>query len=565
MRAVPVPGWVSGYERGWLRGDVLAGITVTAYLIPQVMAYAEVAGVPPEATLWAAVGGLTVYVFLGSSRQLSVGPESTTALMTATALGSLVAVGEDRVPLAAALALMVGVCCLVGWLLRLGALADLLSRPVLVGYLAGIAFTMAASQLGKLLGVPEEASSFLDEVRQVFGHLDEAHGPTAALGLGTLAVLLTISHFFPRAPTALIGMLGATLVVAVFDLQDQGIAVVGDIPAGLPVPGLPDVAAQDLTSLIGPAVGIAFVAYTDNILTGRAFASRKGENVDANRELLALGGANFGAGLLGGIPVSSSGSRTAIGDAVGQRTQLGGLATVVCTIVALLTLRPVLEAFPVAGLAAVVVYAATRLVDIHELIRFGHFRTSELVLALATTAAVLVLDVLLGIVAAIALSVLDLLRRVARPHDAVLGIVPGVAGMHDIDDYPSAQVVPGLMIYRYDSPLFFANAEDFRQRALASVDEAATPVRWFVLNAEAVSEVDITAADALDELRKELDRRGIVVGIARMKQELGEDLADTPFLQHVPSDRIFATLPTTVEAYQQWVNDHAGPPEDLRP
>ena len=501
------------------------------------------------------VGGLTVYVVLGSSRQLSVGPESTTSLMTATALGSLVAVGDDRVPLAAALALMVGVCCLVGWVLRLGALADLLSRPVLVGYLAGIAATMAASQLGKLVGVREEASSFLDEVREVFSHLDQVHAPTATLGLATLAVLLTVSYFFPRAPMALIGMLGATAAVYFFDLRDRGIAVVGDIPAGLPVPGLPDVATDDLTALIGPAVGIAFVAYTDNILTGRAFASRTGQTVDAQRELLALGGANLGAGLVGGIPVSSSGSRTAIGDAVGQRTQLGGLVTVVCTVLALLTLRPVLAAFPVAGLAAVVVYAATRLVDVRELVRFGRFRTSELVLALATTVSVLVLDVLLGIVAAIALSVLDLLRRVARPHDAVLGIVPGLAGMHDVDDYPSAQVVPGLMIYRYDSPLFFANAEDFRIRALASVDEAQTPVRWFVLNAEAISEVDITATDALEQLRAELERRGIVVGIARMKEELRQDLARTAFLRHVDENRIFATLPTTVEAYQEWVKN----------
>ena len=553
MKAVPVPTWVRGYERTWLRGDVLAGVTVTAYLIPQVMAYAEVAGVPPEATLWATVGGLTVYVFLGSSRQLSVGPESTTALMTATALGSLVAAGDDRVPLAAALALMVGLCCLVGWVLRLGALADLLSRPVLVGYLAGIAFTMAASQLGKLLGIDEDASSFVDEVRQVFGHLDEAQAPTAILGLGTLTVLLTLSHFFPRAPVALIGMLGATAVVWFFDLQDQGVAVVGDISAGLPVPGLPDVAAEDLTALIGPAVGVAFVAYTDNILTGRAFAARKGQTVDAQRELLALGGANLGAGLVGGIPVSSSGSRTAIGDAVGQRTQLGGLVTVVCTVLAVLTLGPLLAAFPVAGLAAVVVYAATRLVDVRELVRFGRFRTSELVLALATTVSVLILDVLLGIVAAIALSVLDLLRRVARPHDAVLGIVPGMAGMHDVDDYPSARVVPGLMIYRYDSPLFFANAEDFRLRALASVDEAAIPVRWFVLNAEAISEVDITATDALEDLRKELERRGIEVGIARMKEELREELTGTAFFRQVPAGRIFATLPTTVEAYQEWV------------
>ncbi len=542
-----------GYERGWLRGDLLAGVTVTAYLIPQVMAYAEVAGVPPEAAIWAVIGGMTVYVVIGSSRQLSVGPESTTALMTATALGSLAAAGDDRVPLAAALALMVAVCCAIGWVMRLGALADLLSRPVLVGYLAGIAFIMAASQLGKLLGIEEDASSFFGELRQVFGNLDQMHVPTATLGLSTLAVLLTVSHFYPRAPTALIGMLGATAVVFIFDLQDRGIAVVGDIPAGLHVPGLPDVAADDLTALIGPAVGIAFVAYTDNILTGRAFASRHGQTVDAQRELLALSGANLGAGLLQGIPVSSSGSRTAIGDAVGQRTQLGGVVTVVCTFLALFALGPLLAAFPVAGLAAVVVYAATRLVDVRELVRFGRFRTSELVLAIATTVSVLVLDVLLGIVAAIALSVLDLLRRVARPHDAVLGIVPGMAGMHDVDDYPSAQVVPGLMIYRYDSPLFFANAEDFRTRALASVDEAETPVRWFVLNAEAVSEVDITAADALEELRKELDRRGIVVGIARMKEELREELRRTAFLRHVPPDRIFATLPTTVEAYQEWV------------
>ena len=560
MKAVRIPrwgpAWVTGYQRTWLRGDVLAGVTVTAYLIPQVMAYAEVAGVPSQTALWSVVGGLTMYVVLGSSKLLSVGPESTTALMTATALGSLAAVGEARVPLAATLALMVAAFCVLGWVLRLGALADLLSRPVLVGYLAGIAVVMAASQLGTLLGIEEHASSFGDEMRQVFGNLDELEPATAILGLGTLAVLLTLAHFFPRAPVALIGMLGATAVVAVFDLQEHGIAVVGAIPAGFPVPGLPDVAASDVRALIGPAIGIAFVAYTDNILTGRAFATRHGDTVDAQRELLALSGANLGAGLLQGMPVSSSGSRTAIGDAVGQRTQLGGLVTVVCTMVALFTLGSVLAAFPVTALAAVVIYAATRLVDVPELVRFARFRRSELVLALATTVAVLALGVLRGIVAAIALSVLDLLRRVARPHDAVLGLVPGMAGMHDVDDYPSARLVPGLMIYRFDSPLFFANAENFRTRALRSVDEASPPVRWFVLNAEAISEVDITGADALEELREELFRRGIEVGLARMKEELRNDLARTVILQRIPPDRIFATLPTTVEAYEDWARQH---------
>lgn len=552
MRAVPIPGWVRAYERGWLRGDVLAGVTVTAYLVPQVMAYAELAGVPPEVGLWAAVGGLTLYAVLGSSRQLSVGPESTTALMTAAAIGAAATAGKAEA--AAALAFLVAACCAVGWLLRLGELADLLSKPVLVGYLAGIAGIMAGSQLGKLLGISEDADEFFKEVWQVLSHLGDLHGPTAALGLTTLAALLTASHFFPRAPVSLVGMLAATAAAKLLDLQDHGVRLVGDIPAGIPTPGFPDVTGSDLVAMLGPALGIAFVGYTDNILTGRGFATRHRETVEPQRELVALGAANVGAGLMGGMPVSSSGSRTAIGNAVGQKTQLAGLITVVCVVLALLTLRPLLAAFPLAGLAAVVVYAATRLVDLKELARFSRFRRSELALALATTLSVLVFDVLYGILVAIALSVLDLLRRVARPHDAVLGIVPGMAGMHDVADYPSAQVIPGLLVYRYDSPLFFANAEDFRQRALRSVDEADEPVRWFLLNAEANVELDVTGADALEQLRAELERRGIVFAMARVKEELREQLAKTPLLTHVGEDRIFATLPTAVDAYRAWVS-----------
>jgi SulP family sulfate permease len=554
MRAVPIPGWVRTYERGWLRGDVLAGVTVTAYLVPQVMAYAELAGVPPEVGLWAAVGGLTLYAVLGSSRQLSVGPESTTALMTAAAIGAAATAGKAEA--AAALAFLVAACCAVGWLLRLGELADLLSKPVLVGYLAGIAGIMAGSQLGKLLGIGEDADDFFTEVWQVLSHLGDLHGPTAALGLATLTGLLVASRFFPRAPVSLVGMLAATAAGRLLDLQDHGVRLVGDLPAGIPTPGFPDVTGSDLVAMLGPALGIAFVGYTDNILTGRGFAARHRETVEPQRELLALGAANVGAGLMGGMPVSSSGSRTAIGDAVGQKTQLAGLVTVLCVVLALLTLRPLLAAFPLAGLAAVVVYAATRLVDLKELARFARFRRSELALALATTLSVLVFDVLYGILVAIALSVLDLLRRVARPHDAVLGIVPGMAGMHDVEDYPSAQVVPGLLVYRYDSPLFFANAEDFRERALRSVDEAAEPVRWFLLNAEANVELDVTGADALEPLRAELERRGIVFAMARVKEELREQLAKTPLLARVGEERIFATLPTAVEAYRAW----AAPP-----
>ena len=556
MRA-PLPGWVRGYDRGWLRGDLLAGITVTAYLVPQVMAYAELAGVPAEAGLWAAVGGLALYALFGSSRQLSVGPESTTALMTAAALASVAGAGVSVVDHAAALALLVAGFSLLGWLLRLGALADLLSRPVLVGYLAGIAALMIASQLGKLLGVPVDADGFGPQVRQVLTELDQVHGPTAALSLATLSAMLLTAFLVPRAPVALLGMLTATLAAALLDLDERGVALVGEIPAGAPVPGLPDVGAAELAAMLAPALGIAFVGYTDNILTGRAFASRHGETVSPQRELLALGAANVGSGLLQGIPVSSSGSRTAIADAVGGRTQLTGLVTVACTLVALLALRPVLAAFPLGGLAAVVVYAAILLIDVPELRRFARFRRSELLLALATTAGVLVLDVLLGIVVAIALSVLDLLRRVARPHDAIEGIVPGLAGMHDVDDYPTARVIPGLLIYRYDSPLFFANAEDFRSRALAAVEDVSFEVRWFVLNVEANVEIDVTAADALESLRSELTRRGIVFALARLKQDLRDQLARTGVLDQIGPDHVFATLPTVVEAYELWERDQS--------
>ena len=552
----PVPGWVRGYQRTWLRGDVLAGVTVTAYLVPQVMAYAELAGVPAQAGLWAAVGALTVYAVLGSSPQLSVGPESTTALMTAAALATLAGSGVDASSSAAGLALLVAAFCVLGRLFRLGALADLLSRPVLVGYLAGIACIMVASQFGKLLGIPEDVDGFFAELREVLGRLDEMHGPTAALGLITLTVMLIAAAVAPRAPVALLGILGATAVTAMLDLSDHGVRLVGAIPAGVPVPGLPDVGTADLTTMLAPALGIAFVAYTDNILTGRAFASRHGATIDPQRELLALGAANLGAGLLQGFPVSSSGSRTAIVDSMGGRTQLAGLVTVACTLAALLTLRPVLAAFPLAGLAAVVVYAATRLVDLPELVRFARFRRSELVLAVTTTAGVLVLDVLLGILVAIALSVLDLLRRVARPHDAVEGTVPGLAGMHDVDDYPSAEQVPGLLVYRYDSPLFFANADNFLSRARAAVDDATTPVRWFLLNVEANVEVDITGADALEMLRADLEQRGIVFALARLKQDLRDQLSRTGLLEQIGEDHIFLTLPTALDAFHEWARSH---------
>lgn len=549
--SAPVPAWLRGYQRSWLRWDLLAGVTVTAYAIPQVMAYSTVAGLPPAAGIWGLVGGLLAYSLIGSSRILSVGPESTTALMTAAAVGAAVSSPEQYASLAVALCFVVAGFCLLGWVGGIARLSDLLSRPVMVGYMAGIALVMMVSQYGKLTGLDIEGDGLIPETASLLRQLGQIHVPTLLLGLTLVALLLLASWLWPRAPVALAGMLLAAAVVAWSPARELGLETVGTLPPGLPTPHVPHLSVDSVVSMLVPALGVTAVAYSDNILTARAFAAR-GEQVDARRELLALSAANVGSGLLQGFPVSSSGSRTAIAAAVGGRSQGSAVATALVTAVAVLTLAPVLAAFPSAALGAVVVYAATRLVDLGELRRFARFRRTELVIALSTTAGVLVLGVLEGIIVAIVLSLADLLRRVAQPHDAVLGFVPGMAGMHDLDDHPSARTVPGLVVYRYDSPLFFANAEDFKTRALRAVADAGPAVRWLLLNLEANTQVDITAADALEELRATLAEDGVLLALARVKQDLRDDLAPSGLLDRVGADMVFPTLPTAVEGYLVW-------------
>ena len=540
------------YRLGWLRGDVAAGLTVAAYLVPQVMAYAALAGLPPISGLWAALVALAAYVIFGSSRQLSVGPESTTALMTAAVLAPVAAGdGARYAMLAAVLALLVGAICFVGALARLGFLANLLSRPVLVGYMTGIALLMIASQLGRITGVPVSGDRFIDLMRafaRVVGHV---HWPTTVLAASVLLLLLALGRWAPKMPGPLIAVLAATLVVYGLSLNAKGIDIVGAIPAGLPALGLPRVAPSDTAALILPAVGIAIVAFSDTVLTARAFVAPGDAEIDANAELRALGVANVATGLTHGFPVSSSGSRTALGDAVGSRTQMYSLVVLTLVLAVMVWGRGVLANFPTAALGALIVYAALCLINVAEYRRLARFRRSELMLAAATAAAVLGLGVLYGVLAAVALSILDLLRRIAHAHDSVQGFVPGVAGMHDLEDYPDAAPVPGLVVYRYDAPLCFANAQDFRRRALAAVEQSDERVEWFVLNAEANVEVDLTALDALDQLREELSRRGIVFALARVKQDLRESLDAAGLLARIGEDRIYMTLPTAVEAFRQ--------------
>lgn len=547
---------LAGYRRSWLRGDLLAGVTVAAYLVPQVMAYAGVAGLPPVAGLWAILPALVLYALLGSSRLLSVGPESTTALMTATVVGPLAAGDAGRYAvLASALAIAVGLLCVAAWATRLGFVADLLSRPVLVGYLAGVALIMMVDQLPKLTGVDTTGAEFFPQLWSFLTHLTDAHPATVVFSAVTLAFLFVVPRFFRAVPAPLLAVVLSTAAVALFDLDDRyRIKVIGEVPSGLPQFRLPP--PGDLPQLLLPALGVLIVGYTDFILTARAFTTPDSEGrLDANQELLALGAANLGAGSLHGFPVSSSASRTALAASAGARSQAYSLVAGAAVLAVLLFLSPLLSRTPSAVLGALVVYAAVRMIDLAGFRRLASFRRRELLLALGCLGGVLALDILYGVLVAVGLSIVELLTRVARPHDAVEGLVPGLAGMHDIDDYPQARTIPGLMVYRYDSPLFFANAEDFRQRALAAVDGQEDPVRWFVLNTEANVEVDITALDAVDELRRELTRRGVVFALARVKQDLKDDLDTYGLTKSVGSERIFPTLPTAVAAYERWRGD----------
>ncbi|TFI55278.1 solute carrier 26 family protein [Mastigocladus laminosus UU774] len=538
------------YQRAWLRGDVLAGVTVAAYLIPQCMAYGELAGVKPVVGLWAIIPPMVIYTLLGSSPQLSVGPESTTAVMTAAAIAPLVAANDSNYPiLASLLALMVGIICIIGYIARLGFLADLLSKPILIGYMAGVAVIMITGQLGKIAGIDIAANTVFGEVREFLSRLEQIHLPTLILAVFVLFFLFFIQNRFRNAPGPLLTVLLATAAVTLFHLDDWGVAVVGQIPAGLPHFALPKVSVEELLPLVASAIGIAIVGYSDNVLTARAFATRNHYKIDANQELLALGTSNLGNGLMQGFPISSSGSRTVIGDSLGSKTQMFSLIALIVVVLVLLFLRPLLAQFPKAALGAIVIYAATKLIEIREFSRLGKFRRSELLLALITTLGVLLTNILVGVGVAVGLSVIDLFARVARPHDAVLGEVPDLPGLHDIEDWEGAKTIPGLVIYRYDAPLCFANVEHFKRRALEAVEAETTPVEWFVLNTEAIVEVDITAIDTIAELQSELANRGITFAMTRVKQDLYLQLKRSGLLQKIGSEHIYLTIHTAIAGF----------------
>jgi high affinity sulfate transporter 1 len=553
--------WSAGFadlrhiRRAGLRGDVVGGLTVTAYSVPQVMAYSSLAGLPPQTGLWVVALTMVVYFVVGSSRLLSSGPESSTALLTAAIIAPLAAGDPQRyASLAALLALMCAACALIAWLLKLGFIGDLLSRPVLVGYMAGVAVIMITSQLGKVTGLEVAGDTFIAEIRSFWAGVQESGPawPSVVMGLVVALLLIVLTPRFPRVPMPLIVVALAALVAAALGVEAADIPTVGAIEPRPPDIGLAGIVPADVITLVLPAMGVFIVAYTDNLLTARMLAVRHRQHISSNRELLALGASNLASAAVSGFPVSSSASRAVIGEASGARTQVSSLVAAGGVLVVLIGLPGVLGSFPVAALGGLVVYAATRLIDIAEFRRLWSFRRREFALAVGAGVSVLAFDILYGVIAAVVLSILELLTRVARPHSAVLGQAPGLAGWHDIDDYPGAAQVPGLLVYRYDSPLFFANADDFRRRVESAVDARDPRPQWLLLNMEANVEVDITGLDALERIRRHCADEGVIVALVRVKHDILEDLRRHGVGGRIGEDRIYPTLPTAVQAFLDW-------------
>ncbi|MEI2774425.1 MAG: SulP family inorganic anion transporter [Tetrasphaera sp.] len=559
------------YQRSWWRNDLIAGLAVAAYLIPQVMAYTAIVNVPPVYGLYTALIALVLYAAMGSSRVLSVGPESTIALLAGMAIATITTDPAKVLVLSAAMSILVGVWCLIARAFRLGVMADLLSQPLLIGYLAGAAVLMVVGQLGKMTGTHVEGESIVDQVRGFVDVVGEAHLITVYAGLATLAFILIVHWVKPRWPAALLAVIGATIAAIALDLVNRGVAEVGKIPSGLPMPSLPAISGAEWQSLMLPALGVAVLAYSDNMLGARAFPSPEipGERpseraVDPQVELVALGGVHIGVGLFGGFPVSSSGSRTALAVASRARSQMYSLIAALCVLLVLFVAGPLMEHLPQASLGAVVLYAATKLVEGREFARMWRFRKREVLLALVTLFGTIWLGLLAGVGVAIAISLLEMAQRLARPHDAVLGRVPGVAGMHDTADYDDAETLPGLVIYRYEAPLFFANVGDLQRRAQRVLDKEfhgypEAPPRWFLLNVEANTEVDVTACDGLKDLYDDFQAQGVKLGLVRLKQDLYLPLRRAGIIDLLGEDMLFPTLPVAEEAYVAWAETN--PPE----
>lgn len=548
-RAIPVAGELPGYAAATARGDLVAGLTVAALAIPSAMAYAELAGLSPVNGLYALILPGVLYVLLGSSRQLVVGPEGTVATLVAAAVLPLAAAaGAAAAELAAMLALMVAACFLLARLLRLGWIADYFSRPVLVGYIHGVAVVLVVGQLGKLLGLSIDAQDPLAQLGEVVRELGDTSGDTLLVGALALATLLVLRVRAPRFPAALVLVVAAIAASWALGLGEQGVAVVGEVPSGLPSVDVPSPALDDVSALLPAAAGIFLVSFADEILTARSFAGRHDQHVSVSQELTAMAAANAAAGLTRGFPIAASGSRTSVNDAMGARTQLAGLAAAATVAVILLFLTAPIQYLPKAVLGAVIVSAAVGLIEPGAWRALASVDPVEAAIAGVTTGGVIAFGVLEALIVAVGLSIIDVVRRSSRPHDAVLGWVEQLGRYADVSLHRSAKVTPGVVVYRLDDRLAFVNAGYVKGRVQEAVRAAPQPVSWLVFDAEAVTHVDSTGLAALEALVQSLERQGITLVAARLKAPMRERFDDAGLTDTIGRERFHATVREAVDA-----------------
>jgi high affinity sulfate transporter 1 len=545
---------LSSYQRSWLSKDLVAGLVLTALLVPQGMAYAELAGLPPITGLYTSILCLVGYAIFGPSRILVLGPDSSLGPMIAATVIPLVAANGDpqrAVALASMLALLVGVMTVLAGVAKLGFVADLLSKPTQIGYMNGLALTILVSQLPKLFGFSVDADGFIPEAVGFAEGLANGETVTAALAVGLLGLILIamIQRLIPKLPAVLVAVVVSILVANAFDLADRGVSLVGPLPQGFPPFTLPSVPMSDLALLVAGAVGIAVVSLTDTISTSSAFAARAGQEVDGDREMIGIGAANIAAGLFQGFPVSTSGSRTAVAEQAGAKSQVTGLVGALAITLMLLVAPGLLRNLPQPTLAAVVIVASLSLADIPGTVRLWRQRRTEFTLSMAAFAGVALLGVLPGIAIAVALSIGNVFRRAWWPHQTVLGRVPGAPGYRDVDGYPDAEQLPGCVLFRFDAPLFFANARTFRDQVRRLARSEPRPV-WIVVAAEPITDVDTTAADMLEDLDEALNAQGISLVFADMKDPVREKIERYELTRTIDPAHFFPTVGAAVAAFQ---------------
>jgi high affinity sulfate transporter 1 len=581
-------GWVPGlqavrsYRRQWLARDIVAGVVLTTLLVPQGMAYAELAGLPPITGLYTSIMCLLGYAVFGPSRILVLGPDSSLGPMIAATILPLIAANGDEkraVALASALALMVAAITIVAAVAKLGFIADLISKPTMIGYMNGLALTILVGQLPKLFGFKVEADNFIGEVTGFVEGLanGEAVAAAAAVGIAGIVVILALGRWLPKVPAVLIMVVAAIASTTVFDLAEHGVSLVGVLPKGFPPFTIPHVGLSDLGPLFAGAVGIALVSLADTISTASAFAARTGAEVHGNGEMIGIGAANLAAGLFQGFPVSTSGSRTAVAERSGAKTQLTGVVGAVLITLMIVFVPGLFKNLPQPALAAVVITASLSLADIPGTVRLWRQRKVEFGLSVAAFLGVVLLGVLPGIAIAVALSILNIFRRAWWPYDTQLGRVEGLEGYHDVHSYPQAGHLPGLVIYRFDAPLFFANAKTFRDevRRMARADP---PPAWIVIAAEPMTDVDTTASDVLQELDEALNAAGISLVFAELKDPVRAKIERYGLTRTINPRHFFPTIDAAVAAYRQQTGAHwapaaqaadgqtaadAGPPHDI--